>query len=173
MSMALETDTSFSDLGLSLPALARLRLHQTWTAPLPVSSTQAAELWLADLDLPEGWDAIPGARGRTNEACDFRDSLTELNGQGVDVVGISPDKVEALEKFRDKYDISFPLLSDPSKETLTAYGAFGEKKNYGKVVQGVIRSTFVIDEEGTVTHAWYNVRASGHVAKLRRDLGLD
>ena len=108
--------------------------------------------------------------GCTTEACDFRDSLTELNCQGVDVVGISPDKVEALEKFRDKYELTFPLLSDADKSVMEAYGAYGEKKNYGKIVQGVIRSTFVIDEEGKIAVAKYNVKATGHVARIAKEL---
>lgn len=111
--------------------------------------------------------------GCTTQACDFRDSLDALHAQGYEVLGVSPDKVDKLAKFRERDHITFPLLSDPTKETLSAYGAFGEKKNYGKVVQGVIRSTIVVDEDGTVAHAAYNVRAKGHVAKLRRDLGLD
>ncbi|MCX2163315.1 MULTISPECIES: thioredoxin-dependent thiol peroxidase [Corynebacterium] len=108
--------------------------------------------------------------GCTTEACDFRDSLTELNDQSVDVVGISPDSVEALAKFRDKYELTFPLLSDADKSVMTAYGAFGEKKNYGKIVQGVIRSTFVIDEEGIIHTAKYNVKATGHVARIIKEL---
>jgi peroxiredoxin Q/BCP len=108
--------------------------------------------------------------GCTTEACDFRDSLTELNDAGVDVLGISPDPVEKLEAFREKHDLTFPLLSDPEKTTLTAYGAFGEKKNYGKVVQGVIRSTFLVNGDGTVGLAKYNVKATGHVARIIRDL---
>lgn len=110
--------------------------------------------------------------GCTKQACDFRDNLAELNGAGIDVVGISPDKPEKLAKFRDNQELTFPLLSDPSKETLTAWGAFGEKKLYGKVVQGVIRSTFLVDEAGKIEVAQYNVRATGHVAKLRRDLSV-
>ncbi|MBN4925841.1 thioredoxin-dependent thiol peroxidase [Hoyosella rhizosphaerae] len=110
--------------------------------------------------------------GCTKQACDFRDNLAELNEAGLDIVGISPDKPEKLAKFRDKEELNFPLLSDPSKETLTAWGAFGEKKMYGKVVQGVIRSTFLINENGAVEQAQYNVRATGHVAKLRRDLDV-
>ncbi|GAB3068699.1 thioredoxin-dependent thiol peroxidase [Nocardioides zeae] len=111
--------------------------------------------------------------GCTTQACDFRDSLDALQAQGYEVLGISPDQPEKLAKFRERDGITFPLLADPSKETLSAWGAFGEKKNYGKIVQGVIRSTVVVDEEGKVAHAAYNVRATGHVAKLRRDLGLD
>ncbi|AHW64898.1 thioredoxin-dependent thiol peroxidase [Corynebacterium glyciniphilum] len=108
--------------------------------------------------------------GCTTEACDFRDSLTELNDAGVDVLGISPDSVEKLEKFRENHDLTFPLLSDPEKKALTAYGAFGEKKNYGKVVQGVIRSTFLINENGTIGLAKYNVKATGHVARIAKDV---
>jgi thioredoxin-dependent peroxiredoxin len=110
--------------------------------------------------------------GCTKQACDFRDSLAELNEEGVDVVGISPDKPEKLAKFRAAERLTFPLLSDPDRKVLTAYGAFGEKKMYGKTVQGVIRSTFVIDEDGKVALAQYNVKATGHVAKLRRDLSI-
>jgi peroxiredoxin Q/BCP len=109
--------------------------------------------------------------GCTTEACDFRDSLAELNDAGVDVLGISPDPVEKLESFREKHDLTFPLLSDPERKALTAYGAFGEKKNYGKVVQGVIRSTFLVNGDGTIGLAKYNVKATGHVARIIRDLG--
>jgi thioredoxin-dependent peroxiredoxin len=110
--------------------------------------------------------------GCTKEACDFRDNLAELNDAGLDVVGISPDKPEKLAKFRDKEKLTFPLLSDPERATLTAWGAFGEKKMYGKTVQGVIRSTFVVDEKGKIEVAQYNIKATGHVAKLRRDLSV-
>ncbi|MGV0848836.1 thioredoxin-dependent thiol peroxidase [Mycolicibacterium phlei] len=110
--------------------------------------------------------------GCTKQACDFRDSLAELNGAGLDVIGISPDKPEKLAKFRDRDQITFPLLSDPDKKVLTAWGAYGEKTMYGKTVQGVIRSTFVVDEKGRIEVAQYNVRATGHVAKLRRDLSV-
>lgn len=110
--------------------------------------------------------------GCTKQACDFRDSLAELNDAGLDVVGISPDKPGKLAKFRDAEGLTFPLLSDPDKEVLTAWGAFGEKTMYGKTVQGVIRSTFVVDENGRIAEAQYNVRATGHVAKLRRDLSV-
>ncbi|AKS33291.1 thioredoxin-dependent thiol peroxidase [Mycolicibacterium goodii] len=110
--------------------------------------------------------------GCTKQACDFRDNLAELNGAGIDVVGISPDKPEKLAKFRDKEGLTFPLLSDPDREVLTAWGAYGEKTMYGKTVQGVIRSTFLVDEDGKIDVAQYNVRATGHVAKLRRDLSV-
>lgn len=110
--------------------------------------------------------------GCTKEACDFRDNLAELNDAGLDVVAISPDKPEKLAKFRDKEGLTFPLLSDPDRKVLTAWGAYGEKQMYGKTVTGVIRSTFVVDEKGKVAVAQYNVKATGHVAKLRRDLSV-
>ncbi|AEX72701.1 thioredoxin-dependent thiol peroxidase [Corynebacterium diphtheriae] len=108
--------------------------------------------------------------GCTKEACDFRDSLAQLNDLGIAVVGISPEKVDKLAAFRDDYDLTFPLLSDATKEVMTAYGAFGEKKNYGKIVQGVIRSTFVIGADGRIELALYNVRATGHVARVVKEL---
>lgn len=110
--------------------------------------------------------------GCTKQACDFRDSLAELDDAGLDVVGISPDKPEKLAKFRDAQGLTFPLLSDPERKVLTEWGAFGEKTMYGKTVQGVIRSTFVVDESGKIEVAQYNVKATGHVAKLRRDLAV-
>ena len=118
--------------------------------------------------------AYPAAStpGCTKQACDFRDSLGELNGAGLDVIGISPDKPAKLAKFRDAEGLTFPLVSDPEKAVLTEYGAFGEKQMYGKTVTGVIRSTFVIGADGTIEVAQYNVRATGHVAKLRKDLSV-
>lgn len=110
--------------------------------------------------------------GCTKQACDFTESLDSLQGAGYEVLGISPDKPEKLAKFREKDALTIRLLSDPDKSVMTSYGAFGEKTMYGKVVQGVIRSTLVVDEDGTVELAQYNVKATGHVAKLRRDLGL-
>jgi thioredoxin-dependent peroxiredoxin len=110
--------------------------------------------------------------GCTKQACDFRDSLDSLAAAGYAVLGISPDKPEKLAKFRDRDGVTFPLLSDPSRQTLEAWGAFGEKTMYGKTVTGVLRSTFVVDENGAIELAQYNVKATGHVAKLRRDLGL-
>jgi peroxiredoxin Q/BCP len=111
--------------------------------------------------------------GCTKQACDFTDSLDSLQSAGYQVLGISPDKPEKLARFRERDHLTITLLSDPDKQTLLAYGAFGEKKLYGKVVEGVIRSTFVVDEEGRIRIAQYNVKATGHVAKLRRELGLD
>jgi peroxiredoxin Q/BCP len=110
--------------------------------------------------------------GCTTQACDFRDSLEPLAAAGYAVVGLSPDSPAKLARFREHDHLTFPLLSDPDKSVLTAYGAYGEKKLYGKTVVGVIRSTFVIDEDGVVDKAMYNVKATGHVAKLRRDLGV-
>ncbi|CAM5234188.1 thioredoxin-dependent thiol peroxidase [Streptomyces hirsutus] len=110
--------------------------------------------------------------GCTKQACDFTDNLKLLTGAGYDVIGISPDKPEKLAKFRDEESLKVTLLSDPDKQVLEAYGAFGEKKLYGKTVVGVIRSTIVVDEEGKVERALYNVKATGHVAKIIRDLGV-
>jgi peroxiredoxin Q/BCP len=109
--------------------------------------------------------------GCTKQACDFSDSIDRLQAEGYTVLGISPDQPEKLATFRERDGLTITLLSDPSKEVLQAWGAFGEKKLYGKVVEGVIRSTFVV-EDGTITLAQYNVKATGHVAKLRKDLGL-
>jgi thioredoxin-dependent peroxiredoxin len=111
--------------------------------------------------------------GCTKQACDFRDSLDSLNAAGIAVVGISKDKPEKLAKFRERDSLTFPLLSDPSLDVHQAYGAYGEKTMYGKKVTGVIRSSFVVDEDGRIQIAQYKVKATGHVAKLRRDLGVD
>ncbi|GLY66855.1 thioredoxin-dependent thiol peroxidase [Amycolatopsis taiwanensis] len=113
-----------------------------------------------------------GTPGCTKQACDFRDNLAELNDAGYQVLGISPDKPAKLAKFAEAEGLTFPLLSDPDKTVLTEWGAFGEKKNYGRIVQGVIRSTFVVDPDGTIAKALYNVRATGHVAKLIKDLAI-
>ncbi len=110
--------------------------------------------------------------GCATQACDFSDSLDALRAQGYEVVGISPDSPEKLARFRERDGLTITLLSDPERAVLEQYGAFGEKKLYGKTVEGVIRSTFVIDEEGVILDARYNVKATGHVSKLRKDLGL-
>ena len=110
--------------------------------------------------------------GCTKQACDFTDSLSSLEAAGYTVIGLSPDKPEKLAKFRERDGLTITLASDADRSVMTAYGAFGEKKLYGKVVEGVIRSTFVVDEEGRIELAQYNVKATGHVAKLRKDLGL-
>jgi len=111
--------------------------------------------------------------GCTTQACDFRDNLASLASAGYQVLGISKDSGDALQKFADEQNLTFPLLSDPELEVHHAYGAYGEKSMYGKTVTGVIRSTFVVDEQGTLEHALYNVKATGHVASLRKKLGLD
>ena len=159
------------------------------TAPAPVRlapGDPAPDFTLPDADGAEV--TLSGLRGRkvvlyaypaastpgcTTQACDFRDSLSSLAAAGYDVVGLSPDPPGKLARFRDAEQLSFPLLSDPDKAVLTAYGAYGEKSLYGKTVVGVIRSTFVLDEHGTVVAASYGVKAKGHVAKLRRELGID
>ncbi|MDE8669117.1 thioredoxin-dependent thiol peroxidase [Pseudarthrobacter sp. H3Y2-7] len=114
--------------------------------------------------------ATPGC---TKEACDFRDNLASFTAAGYRVLGVSPDPVEKLAAFAAKEELSFPLLSDQDHAVAEAYGAWGEKKNYGRTYEGLIRSTIVVDPDGKVALAQYNVRATGHVAKLRRDLNLD
>jgi peroxiredoxin Q/BCP len=110
--------------------------------------------------------------GCTTEACDFTDSLDALRAAGFEVLGISPDSPEKLAKFRARDHLTITLLADPDRKVLDAWGAYGEKKLYGKTVQGVIRSSFVVDADGRIEVARYNVKATGHVAKLRKDLGL-
>ena len=147
------------------------------TAPdFTLADDQGGEVTLSDL---RGKNVIvyfyPAAMtpGCTTQACDFSDSLDSLKARGYEVLGISPDSPAKLAKFREKDHLTITLLSDPDRKALDAYGAWGEKKNYGKTYEGVIRSTVVVGEDGKVTHAAYNVKASGHVAKLRKDLGLD
>ena len=114
--------------------------------------------------------ATPGC---TKQACDFRDSLASLQAAGYEVLGISPDPVRKLASFADAQGLTFPLLSDEDHAVAEAYAAWGEKKNYGRTYEGLIRSTVVVDPEGKVAVAQYNVRATGHVAKLRKDLKLE
>ena len=163
--------------GYQLVLLGMDRLSPGDTAPdFTLPDDQGNEVSLASL---RGRKVIvyfyPAAMtpGCTKQACDFTESLDSLRAQGFEVLGISPDKPEKLAKFRDRDGLTITLLSDADRAVMTAYGAFGEKKLYGKVVQGVIRSTFVVDEDGRVELAQYNVKATGHVAKLRKDLGLD
>ncbi len=153
------------------------RLQPGDTAPdFTLPDDTGAEVTLSDL---RGQKVIvyfyPAAMtpGCTKQACDFSDSIDRLQAEGYTVLGISPDKPEKLQKFRERDGLTITLLSDVDKAVMTAWGAFGEKKLYGKVVEGVIRSTVVVGEDGTVELAPYNVKATGHVAKLRRDLGLD
>lgn len=119
--------------------------------------------------------AYPAAMtpGCTTQACDFRDNLSVFTSKGFTVLGISPDKPEKLAKFKERDHLTFPLLSDPDHAVMEAYGAWGEKKLYGKTVVGVIRSTFVISTKGVIEQAMYGVKATGHVAKLMRDLGIE
>ncbi|MCC2334634.1 thioredoxin-dependent thiol peroxidase [Cellulomonas wangsupingiae] len=147
------------------------------TAPdLTLPSTTGGEISLQDL---RGTSVVvyfypaAGTPGCTKEACDFRDSLASLTSAGYAVLGVSPDPVDKLVAFAEAEALTFPLLSDPDHETLEAWGAWGEKTNYGRTYTGVIRSTVVVDPDGRVALAQYNVRATGHVAKLRRDLGID
>jgi len=111
--------------------------------------------------------------GCTTQACDFRDNINSLRGSGYQVLGVSKDAPEALRRFKDEQGLTFPLLSDPELTVHQEYGAWGEKNNYGRVVTGTIRSTFVLDEQGVVQLPLYNVKATGHVASLRKKLGLD
>lgn len=152
------------------------RLEPGDQAPDFTLTTDTGEtLHLADLrGKPVILYAYPKAMtpGCTTQACDFRDSLDSIHAAGYQVIGISPDTPESLAKFREHDSLTFPLVSDPDAKTLNAYGAYGEKTNYGKTSVGVIRSTFVIDAEGNIEQAQYNVKATGHVAKLRRDLGI-
>ena len=153
------------------------RLSPAETAPdFSLPASDGSTVSLADL---RGNNTIvyfyPAAStpGCTKEACDFRDNLNSLKSAGYTVLGISPDPVAKLEKFAEAENLNFPLLSDTDHAVAEAYGAWGEKKNYGRTYEGLIRSTVVVDPEGTVTLAQYNVKATGHVSKLRRDLGLD
>ena len=111
--------------------------------------------------------------GCTKQACDFSDSLEALRAADTEVVGISPDSPDKLARFRERDGLTITLLSDADKSVMTAWGAYGEKKLYDKVVEGVIRSTIVVGPDGVVTHAQYNVKATGHVARIRRDLGIE
>jgi len=149
------------------------------TAPdftLPTASGE--QIRLADV-LAQGRTAVvyfypaAGTPGCTTEACDFRDNIASLQGAGYAVIGISPDSPEKLRRFAEDEHLTFPLASDPDKDVLAAWGAWGEKSMYGKTVTGVIRSTVVVAPDGTVALAKYNVRAKGHVAALRKELGLD
>ncbi|NUT18024.1 MAG: thioredoxin-dependent thiol peroxidase [Hamadaea sp.] len=156
-----------------------MRLEPGDTAPdFTLTTSTGDELALSDL-LKQGKKVIlyayPAAMtpGCTTQACDFRDNLASLTAHDYNVVGISPDSPAKLAKFVERDALTFPLVSDPDKSVLSAYGAFGEKMNYGKKIMGVIRSTFVIDPDGKIEKAFYNVKATGHVAKLRRDLGID
>lgn len=157
--------------------MTNLRLEPGTSAPdFTLQDQDGAAVNLSDL---RGQKTIlyfyPAAMtpGCTTQACDFRDSISSLQGAGYRVVGISRDEPAKLAKFRERDGLTFTLLSDPDHAVHTAYGVWGEKMNYGKVVEGVIRSTFVLDEDNTLTHGQYNVKATGHVARLRKALGVD
>ncbi|MBO0900876.1 thioredoxin-dependent thiol peroxidase [Cellulomonas sp. zg-ZUI222] len=147
------------------------------TAPdLTLPSSTGEEVSLRDLrgrSVVVYFYPAAGTPGCTAQACDFRDSLASLTGAGYVVLGVSPDSPEKLARFAQAEALTFPLLSDPEHRVLEAWGAWGEKTSYGRTSTGVIRSTVVVDPEGKVALAQYNVRAKGHVAKLRRDLGID
>jgi len=108
--------------------------------------------------------------GCTTEACDFRDQSSGLSGAGYRIVGVSPDTVEEIAKFRDEYSLGFDLLADPDHEMAEAFGAWGIKTNYGREYEGLIRSTFVVDEDGTLRSAHYNVKATGHAERIARSV---
>jgi peroxiredoxin Q/BCP len=114
-----------------------------------------------------------GTPGCTKEACDFRDNINSLKSAGYQVLGVSKDTVADLKKFQAEQGLNFPLLSDLDLAVHNLYGAYGEKNLYGKTVTGVLRSTFVLDESATIDLALYNVKATGHVASLRKKLGID
>jgi peroxiredoxin Q/BCP len=159
------------------------RLAAGDTAPdftLPATGTPDGSFSLAEALAEPGRKGVvvyfyPAAMtpGCTTEACDFRDSLASLQGAGYAVVGVSPDPVEKLEKFAERDALTFPLVSDADHAVLDAYGAWGVRKLYGKDVTGVIRSTVVVAPDGSVDVAQYNVKATGHVARLRKTLGID
>lgn len=156
------------------------RLDVGATAPtfsLPTADggtiTLADELARADKGVIVYFYPAASTPGCTTEACDFRDSLASLTAHGYAVIGISPDEPAKLARFVEEEHLTFPLASDPDHGVLEAYGAWGEKMNYGKSYVGVVRSTVVVDPDGAVALAQYNVKATGHVAKLRRDLGID
>lgn len=157
-----------------------MRLEVGAKAPdFTLPTADGGEISLGDL-LPKADKGViiyfypkAGTPGCTKQACDFRDNLASLQAAGYTVVGISPDPVDKLAKFVEKQGLTFPLAADPERSVIEAYGAWGEKKNYGRTYEGLIRSTIVVSPEGNVDVAQYNVRATGHVAKLRRDLKID
>lgn len=155
------------------------RLQVGDTAPTFTIETTRGELSLSDLIKTADKGVIvyfypkAGTPGCTREACDFRDNLNSLKGAGYSVIGISADSLTALDRFQDRQQLDFPLGSDPDHQVMTQWGTWGEKKNYGRTYLGIIRSTFVVNEDGKIVLAQYNVKATGHVARLRAALGLD
>ena len=161
----------------SAPRGAKLEVGQV--APLFTIATTQGEVTLAKLVEDAAKDVIvyfypkAGTPGCTKEACDFRDNLNSLKGAGYTVIGISADKMASLEKFQAKQQLNFLLGSDPDHAIMTEWGVWGTKKNYGKTFLGIIRSTFVVGKDGRLEVVQYNVKATGHVARLRKTLGLD
>lgn len=156
-----------------------IKLEVGNTAPEFVIETTDGEVSLEELLASSGRGVIvyfyPKANtpGCTKEACDFRDNLNSLKGAGYLVIGISADPMSSLEKFKSTQELNFPLGTDPDHRVMLEYGTWGEKKNYGKVFLGIIRSTFVVGKDGKLELANYNVKATGHVARLRKELGID
>jgi len=151
------------------------RLNPGDSAPLFTAATDTGSFTLAEhRGHPVVLFFYPAAMtpGCTTEACDFRDSLAPLRAAGYEVVGISPDPVDVLARFRARDGLTYPLVSDPTRDVMRAYGVWGTKNLYGREVEGVIRSTFVLDAHGVITHALYNVKATGHVGRVRRLLGV-
>ena len=169
---ALDLGSSVLDVGVrvpppALPGPARPRRHPPQEGR-PVSLRDSAGKHTIVYFYPAA--STPGC---TTQACDFRDSLASLTAAGYVVLGISPDPIGKIIRFAEQEGLTFPLLSDEDHAVAEAYGAWGEKKNYGRTSEGLIRSTIVVGPDGKVTHAQYNVKATGHVARLRRTLGLD
>ncbi len=156
-----------------------IKLEVGNTAPEFVIETTDGEVSLEELLASSGRGVIvyfyPKANtpGCTKEACDFRDNLNSLKGAGYSVIGISADRMSSLEKFKSTQELNFPLGTDPDHRVMLEYGTWGEKKNYGKVFLGIIRSTFVVGKDGKLELVNYNVKATGHVARLRKELGID
>ncbi len=156
-----------------------IKLEVGDTAPEFAIETTDGEVSLEELLASSGRGVIvyfyPKANtpGCTKEACDFRDNLNSLKGAGYSVIGISADRMSSLEKFKSTQELNFPLGTDPDHRVMLEYGTWGEKKNYGKVFLGIIRSTFVVGKDGKLELVNYNVKATGHVARLRKELGID
>ena len=175
------TDVRLPASGTRCHSVAMTETHPTRLSPgdaapaFTLTNQQGEEVSLADY---AGQRVIvyfyPAAStpGCTKQACDFRDNIASFASEGFAVLGVSPDGQKKLANFAEKEQLTFPLLSDADHAVSEQYGAWGEKKNYGRVYEGLIRSTIVVDASGTVELAQYNVKATGHVAKLRRDLGL-
>ena len=146
--------------GVKAPTFTAVNQHEK-----KVSLKDFAGRWLVLYFYPR--DNTPGC---TTEACDFTSGLKAFEKLDATVLGVSPDSIASHEKFIASYKLKIDLLSDPDKKLLVKYGAWGIKKMYGKEREGVIRSTFIIDPKGKIAHAWYNVKATGHVEKVKAKL---